>query len=73
MSTNNISNECFKIENMLKGLLLPDNNTRAIAEGQLQEFLSTPQTKEKLAIYCSQLLTQSNDLSVQSYCAIICY
>ena len=72
MSTNNNnSNEFLQCENMLKGLLLPDNNARSISEAQLQEYLSTNQNKEKLAIFCSQLLTNSNDLSVQIYCAII--
>ena len=58
-------------ETMLKGLLLPDNEKRKIAESQLQKCLSTPQNKEKLALYCSYLLLKSTDSGVQTYCAII--
>ena len=58
-------------EEMLKGLLLPDNEKRKVAEGQLQQCLSSNQNKVKLALYCSFLLLKSNDLGVQAYCAII--
>ena len=61
-------NEC---EQMLKGLLLPDNEKRKIAESQLQQCLSSNQNKEKLVLYCSFLLLKSTDLGVQTYCAII--
>ena len=58
-------------EEMLKGLLLPDNEKRKVAEGQLQQCLSSNQNKIKLALYCSFLLLKSNDLGVNTYCAII--
>ena len=58
-------------EAMLKGLLLPDNEKRKLAEAQLKQCLSTPQNKEKLTLYCSYLLLNSTDLGVQTYCAII--
>ena len=58
-------------EEMLKGLLLPDNEKRKVAEGQLQQCLSSNQNKVKLALYCSFLLLKSNDLGVHTYCAII--
>ena len=58
-------------EEMIKGLLLPDNEKRKVAEGQLQQCLSSNQNKVKLALYCSFLLLKSNDLGVQAYCAII--
>ena len=47
MSTNNNNtNEFLQCENMLKGLLLPDNNARSISEAQLQEYLSTIKIKK---------------------------
>ena len=58
-------------EGMLKGLLLPDNEKRKVAEAQLQQCLSSNQNKEKLTLYCSLLLLKSTDLGVQTYCAII--
>jgi hypothetical protein len=58
-------------EQMLKGLLVPDNETRKKAEAQLQQCLSSNQNKEKLTLYCSLLLLQTTDLGVQQYCAII--
>ena len=58
-------------EEMLKGLLLPDNEKRKKAEGQLQLCLSSNQNKEKLTVYCSLLLLKTTDLGVQQYCAII--
>ena len=58
-------------EEMLKGLLLPDNNKRKVAEEQLQQCLSSSTNKVKLALYCSFLLLKSQDLGVQTYCAII--
>ena len=58
-------------EEMLKGLLLPDNEKRKKAESQLQVCLSSNQNKEKLVLYCSLLLLKTTDLGVQTYCAII--
>jgi len=58
-------------EQMLKGLLVPDNETRKKAEAQLQQCLSSNQNKEKLTLYCSLLLLKTTDLGVQQYCAII--
>ena len=63
--------ELKESEQMLKGLLLPDNEKRKIAESQLQQCLSSNQNKEKLVLYCSFLLLKSTDLGVQTYCAII--
>ena len=63
--------ELKQCEDMLKNLLLPDNNVRKQAETQLQNCLSSPKTKEILCLYCSVLLTKSTDLNVQTYCAII--
>ena len=58
-------------EEMLKGLLVPDNEKRKRAESQLQQCLSSNQNKEKLTLYCSLLLLKTTDLGVQTYCAII--
>ena len=58
-------------EQMLKGLLVPDNETRKKAEAQLQQCLSSNQNKEKLTLYCSLLLLKTTDLGVQNYSAII--
>ena len=63
--------ELKQCEDMLKNLLLPDNNIRKQAETQLQNCLSSPKTKEILCLYCSILLNKSTDLNVQTYCAII--
>ena len=56
------------IEQILKGLLLPDNNARKEAEAKLTSLLAN---KEPLCLCLSQLLTTSNELLVQSYAAII--
>ena len=63
--------ELKECEEMLKGLLLPDNLKRKAAERQLQQCLSSDQNKEKISLYCSLLLLKSTDLGVQTYCAII--
>ena len=63
--------ELLQCENMLKGLLLPDNTKRNEAQSQLQNCLSTIKNKETLSLYCSILLLKSTDLNVQIYCAII--
>ena len=63
--------ELLQCENMLKGLLLPDNTKRNEAQSQLQICLSTIKNKETLSLYCSILLLKSTDLNVQIYCAII--
>ena len=58
-------------EQMLHGLLLPENEKLKIAESQLKKCLSSSQNKEKLTLYCSLLLLKTTDLGVQTYCAII--
>ena len=63
--------ELQQCEQMLKNLLLPDNNIRKQGETQLQACLSTQKNKETLCLYCSLLLNKSTDLNVLSYCAII--
>ena len=56
------------IEQILKDLLLPDNNARKEAEAKLTSLLAN---KEPLCLCLSQLLTTSTELLVQSYAAII--
>ena len=63
--------ELIQCEEMLKGLLLPDNNLRNKAQSQLQTCLSNIKNKEALSLYCSILLLKSTDLNVQTYCALI--
>ena len=58
-------------EDMLKGLLLPDNELRKKAKYKLQQCLSQNINKEKLTLYCSFLLLKTTDLGVQTYCAVI--
>ena len=72
MSINlNDTNALSQCEQMLKNLLVPDDNIRKSAESQLQQGLQNNQSKEVLCLYCSQVLLNSTDLSVQLYCAII--
>jgi hypothetical protein len=63
--------ELSQCEMMIKNLLDPDNNKRNQAQAQLQNCLSNIKNKEALSVYCSILLLKSNDLYVQTYCAII--
>ena len=63
--------ELVQCEEMLKGLLLPDNTKRNKAQSQLQICLSNIKNKEALSLYCSILLLKSTDLNVQTYCALI--
>ena len=63
--------ELIQCEEMLKGLLLPDNTLRNKAQSQLQTCLSNIKNKEALSLYCSILLLKSTDLNVQTYCALI--
>ena len=72
MSINlNDTNALSQCEQMLKNLLVPDDNIRKSAESQLQQGLQNNQSKEVLCLYCSQILLNSTDLSVKLYCAII--
>ena len=72
MSINlNDTNALSQCEQMLKNLLVPDDNIRKSAESQLQQGLQNNQSKEVLCLYCSQVLLNSTDLSVKLYCAII--
>ena len=72
MSINlNDTNALSQCEQMLKNLLVPDDNIRKSAEIQLQQGLQNNQSKEVLCLYCSQVLLNSTDLSVKLYCAII--
>ena len=72
MSINlNDTNALSQCEQMLKNLLVPDDNIRKSAEIQLQQGLQNNQSKEVLCLYCSQILLNSTDLSVKLYCAII--
>ena len=56
------------IEQIIKGLLLPDNTARKEAESKLTSLLAN---KEPLCICLSQLLNTSTDPLVQTYAAII--
>ena len=56
------------IEQIIKGLLLPDNTARKEAESKLTSLLPN---KEPLCICLSQLLNTSTDPLVQTYAAII--
>ena len=72
MSINlNDTNALSQCEQMLKNLLVPDDNIRKNAEIQLQQGLQNNQSKEVLCLYCSQVLLNTTDLSVKLYCAII--
>ena len=72
MSINlNDTNALSQCEQMLKNLLVPDDNIRKSAENQLQQGLQNNQSKEVLCLYCSQVLLNTTDLSVKLYCAII--
>jgi hypothetical protein len=63
--------ELLKCEEMLKILLLPDNEKRKVGESQLQQCLISDPNRIQLTIYCSHILNRSTDLGVQTYCAII--
>lgn len=56
------------IEQILKGLLLPDNTARKEAEAKLSALLAN---KEPLCVCLSQLLSKSADPLVQTYAALI--
>ena len=56
------------IEQIIKGLLLPDNTARKEAEAKLSSLLPN---KEPLCICLSQLLNTSTEPLVQTYAAII--
>ena len=72
MSINlNDTNALSQCEQLLKNLLVPDDNIRKNAEIQLQQGLQNNQSKEVLCLYCSQVLLNTTDLSVKLYCAII--
>ena len=68
MSTLIPSNDTSMVEQVIKGLLLPDNTLRKEAEVKLQSLLTQ---KEPLCICLTHLLTTSQDPLVQSYAAVI--
>ena len=68
MSTLIPSNDTSMVEQVIKGLLLPDNTLRKEAEVKLQSLLAQ---KEPLCICLTHLLTTSQDPLVQSYAAVI--
>lgn len=61
-------NDLVIVQQVLTGLLQPDNNTRKQAEMKLQEMM---QNKEPLTIILSKLLTTNNQNEVLIYAAII--
>lgn len=65
-----MNSELQLVEEIIKGLMTPNNEERRKSEAQLQELMN--KNKIGLVLCLSQLLNEQKDNTIHTYCAVIC-